>query len=59
VGLKTLSAAPAEDIETIEDVYEPFLIRAGLLKRTTRGRVVTPAACKHVEREIPKGLELS
>lgn len=58
VGLKTLSAATAEDIETIEDVYEPFLIRAGLLKRTTRGRVVTPFACTHVGRDIPKGLEL-
>lgn len=57
VGLKTLSAATAEDVETIEDVYEPFLIRAGLLKRSARGRVVTPLACTHVHREIPKGLE--
>jgi Holliday junction DNA helicase RuvB len=44
VGLSTLSASVAEDIATIEDVYEPFLMRAGFLKRTSQGRVVTKKA---------------
>ena len=44
VGLSTLSASVAEDIATIEDVYEPFLMRAGFLKRTPQGRVVTRKA---------------
>ncbi|MBN1168710.1 Holliday junction branch migration DNA helicase RuvB [Candidatus Woesebacteria bacterium] len=44
VGLSTLSASVAEDIATIEDVYEPFLMRAGFLKRTPQGRVVTQKA---------------
>jgi Holliday junction DNA helicase RuvB len=42
VGLTTLAAATAEDVGTIEDVYEPFLMQVGLLARTNRGRVVTP-----------------
>lgn len=41
VGLTTLAAATAEDVGTIEDVYEPFLLQAGLLMRTNRGRVAT------------------
>lgn len=41
VGLTTLAAATAEDVGTIEDVYEPFLMRLGLLSRTNRGRVAT------------------
>ena len=40
VGLKSLSVAIGEDVSTIEDVYEPFLIKEGLLLRTSRGRVV-------------------
>lgn len=42
VGLTTLAACTAEDVGTIEDVYEPFLMQVGLLARTNRGRVVTP-----------------
>lgn len=48
IGLKTLAAAVAEDEETIETVYEPFLMRSGLIKRTPRGRMVTQAAFEHL-----------
>jgi Holliday junction DNA helicase RuvB len=48
VGLKTLSIAVGEPEETVEDVYEPFLIQQGLLMRTHRGRVATPAAWLHL-----------
>ncbi len=47
VGLNTLSAAVAEEESTIEDVYEPFLIRLGMLERTQRGRIVTEKAYHH------------
>jgi Holliday junction DNA helicase RuvB len=48
VGLSTLSAALGEDADTIEDVYEPFLIREGFLMRTPRGRMATPRAVRLV-----------
>jgi Holliday junction DNA helicase RuvB len=48
VGLSTLAIAVSEQTETIEDVYEPFLIREGLLARTPRGRVATTAAYAHL-----------
>ncbi len=48
VGLSTLAIAVAEPTETVEDVYEPFLIQQGLLMRTPRGRVATPAAWRHM-----------
>lgn len=48
VGLTTLAASSAEDIATIEDVYEPFLMRAGFVKRTPKGRVVTSKAYEHL-----------
>ena len=48
VGLNSLAAASAEEIATIEEVYEPFLIQLGFLERTPRGRVVTSAAYKHL-----------
>lgn len=47
VGLSTLSAATGEEQETIEDVYEPYLIQLGLLERTTRGRKATDKAYQH------------
>lgn len=47
VGLDTLSAALSEDSGTLEDVYEPFLIKKGLINRTPRGRVVTELAYSH------------
>jgi len=48
VGLSTLAAATSEEIDTIEDVYEPYLIRIGFLERTPRGRKVTNHALKHL-----------
>ncbi len=48
VGLSTLSAATAEECDTIEDVYEPYLIQIGFLERTPKGRKVTNAAKKHL-----------
>ena len=48
VGLSTLATAVGEDAGAIEEVYEPFLIMEGLLKRTPRGRVVTSAAYEHL-----------
>ncbi|MDX8430507.1 MAG: Holliday junction branch migration DNA helicase RuvB [Candidatus Algichlamydia australiensis] len=49
VGVKTLAAALGEEPSTIEEVYEPFLIMQGLLKRTPRGRETTSLAKKHIE----------
>src|SRR3954451_17899537 len=54
VGLKTLSIAVSEPEETVEDVYEPFLIQQGLLMRTHRGRVATPAAWAHLGVSAPE-----
>jgi holliday junction DNA helicase RuvB len=48
VGLETLAAATGEDAQTIEEVYEPYLLQIGYLNRTPRGRVATPAAWKHL-----------
>ena len=53
VGLNTIATAMGEDAGTIEDVYEPYLIMEGFLKRTPRGREVTELAYKHLGREIP------
>jgi len=50
VGVETLAAAIGEEKDTIEDVYEPFLIQAGFLKRTPRGRVATDLAYEHFGR---------
>ena len=58
VGLDTLAAAIGEDPGTIEDVYEPFLIKNGFLNRTPRGRVVTEAAYHHLGLEMPSDNEL-
>src|SRR5262245_23764762 len=55
VGLSTLAISVGEEPETVEDVYEPFLITEGLLKRTPRGRVATPAAYGHVGVPPPTG----
>lgn len=56
VGLDTLAAAIGEDAGTIEDVYEPFLIQRGLLKRTPRGRVLTGGAYRHLGLAVPEEL---
>jgi Holliday junction DNA helicase RuvB len=55
VGLSTLAAAVGEEAETIEEIYEPYLIQEGLLDRTPRGRVATQGAYKHLDIDkIPK-----
>jgi Holliday junction DNA helicase RuvB len=51
VGLNTIAAATAEETETIEDIYEPYLMQVGFLDRTNRGRVVTPNAYAHLKIE--------
>ena len=48
VGLDTMAAVTGEDAQTIEEVYEPYLLQIGYLQRTARGRVVAPAALKHL-----------
>lgn len=53
VGLSTLAIVVGEEAETVEDAYEPFLLKRGLLKRTPRGRVATPAAFRHLGLEPP------
>jgi Holliday junction DNA helicase RuvB len=54
VGLSTLAVAVAEDPDTIEDVYEPYLMRLGFLQRTPRGRVATRAAFDHLGATVPE-----
>ncbi|MDP9135566.1 MAG: Holliday junction branch migration DNA helicase RuvB [Actinomycetota bacterium] len=53
VGLSTLAVAVSEEQDTIEDVYEPYLLQQGLIMRTPRGRVATPAAFSHLGLEPP------
>ena len=54
VGLETLAAAVGEERETIEDVYEPYLMQLGYLARTPRGRMVTRLACEHFGLRPPR-----
>jgi len=53
VGVSTLAVAVGEEAETVEEVAEPYLVRAGLLARTPRGRVATPAAWRHLGLPVP------
>jgi holliday junction DNA helicase RuvB len=55
VGVDTLAATIGEDSDTLESVYEPFLIQAGFIQRTSRGRVATPKAYDHLNCERPAG----
>jgi Holliday junction DNA helicase RuvB len=55
VGLSTLAVSVGEEPDTIEDVYEPFLMQLGFIRRTPRGRVATEAAFKHLGTEVPRG----
>jgi holliday junction DNA helicase RuvB len=59
VGLETIAAATGEDTQTIEEVYEPYLMQIGYLSRTSRGRVATKAAYKHMEFKPPNNEQLS
>ena len=54
VGIETLAATTGEEIETIEDVYEPFLMQIGFIARTPRGRIALPAAYEHLNLEYKK-----
>jgi holliday junction DNA helicase RuvB len=54
VGLDTIAATIGEEPETIEDVYEPYLLQIGFLQRTPRGRMVTELAYRHFNMEVPK-----
>lgn len=54
VGLSTLAISVSEQTETIEDVYEPFLIQQGMIARTPRGRVAMPSAWRHIGLEPPE-----
>jgi Holliday junction DNA helicase RuvB len=65
VGLKTLSISVSEPTETVEDVYEPYLIQQGMIMRTPQGRVATVAAWEHLglvpptntpDKDVPPGL---
>lgn len=56
VGLDTMAASTGEDAQTIEEVYEPYLLQIGYLQRTPRGRLATAAAWRHLGYEIPAGL---
>ena len=49
VGLDTLASAIGEEIENLEDVYEPYLLQIGMIDRTSRGRVATTKAYKHLK----------
>ncbi|MFZ4516677.1 MAG: Holliday junction branch migration DNA helicase RuvB [Acidimicrobiia bacterium] len=53
IGLHTLAVAVGEEPETVEDVYEPYLLKCGLIDRTPRGRMATPAAYAHLGRRAP------
>ena len=57
VGLSTLAVSVGEETDTVEDVYEPYLLQLGLLMRTPRGRVATPAAWQHLGLDPPPGPE--
>ncbi len=57
VGVGTLAVAVGEEVETVEEVAEPFLVRAGLLARTPRGRLATPAAWQHLGLAPPAAVQ--
>ena len=54
VGAETLAITVGEGVDSLEDFYEPFLIQAGLVARTSRGRVATAAAYRHLDMEPPR-----
>lgn len=59
VGVETIAAAIGEERETVEDVYEPYMLQMGLIARTRRGREVTESGYKHLGRKPPPGFQLS
>ncbi len=57
VGLDTIAASISEEADTIMDVYEPFLLQCGFIQRTSRGRMATPAAYRHLGIAVPNGFD--
>ena len=57
VGLDTVATVVGEQPDTLEDVYEPFLMMQGYLVRTPRGRAATARAFEHLGRKVPAGLQ--
>lgn len=57
VGVETLAAATSEEVVTIEDICEPYLLQSGMLARTPRGRVATPLAYRHLGLEPPRKIQ--
>lgn len=57
VGVATIAAATSEEVQTIEDVYEPYLIKIGFLERTPRGRVVTEHCLRHLGHAVPENYQ--
>jgi len=58
IGLETLATVVCEEKNTLEDVYEPFLIQSGFLNRTPRGRVATTKAYAHFKRKVPRQIAI-
>ena len=56
-GLNTIASALSEDMDTVEDVIEPYLLQLGFINRTSRGRVLSEAAYRHLGAEIPEDLQ--
>ena len=54
VGLDTIASSIGEEPQTIEEVYEPYLLQIGFIQRTPRGRIVTPLAYRHFNLEVPE-----
>ena len=57
VGLDTIAAYTGEDAGTVEDVYEPYLLKLGFIARTTRGRIVLPDAYRHLDYPVPAAVQ--
>ena len=55
MGLDTIAASISEETDTIEDVYEPYLMQLGFIERTPRGRSVTKLAYKHLKQTVSLG----
>ena len=59
VGLNTIAASIGEERDTVEEIYEPYLMQIGFLERTPRGRRITARACEHLGLPLPGGLTRS
>jgi holliday junction DNA helicase RuvB len=57
VGIETIAASISEDIDTVEEVLEPYLMQIGFIKRTPRGRMVTATAYQHLNKKLPRHLQ--